>query len=474
MLLKKTKIVATISDRNCSPEFLRNLFEAGMNVVRINTAHQDLASAKMVVENVRKVSDRIAILIDTKGPELRTTPMENGEGFEVKAGDEIKVYGNPDKASSAEGLYINYAGFVDDIHKNATILIDDGDIALKVKEKQKDFLVCVVNDPGVIKGRKSVNVPNSHIELPAVSAKDKEFIYWAIDNEIDFIAHSFVRSKNDLLQVQELLDSRKSHIKIIAKIENQEGVDNIDEILDHTYGIMVARGDLGVEIHAEKIPVIQRKLVEKCHRRKKPVIIATQMLHSMIEHSRPTRAEVSDVANAIYQRADAIMLSGETANGSHPLDAVKVMTKIAQEIEEHLHPVLDIHLLHVTAPVAYTLSKMLVEATNNLPIKALICDTASGRSARYLSAYRPSMTIFSKCYQKHVMRELALSYGVHSSFIDPREGKDDVAEVIVKSLVESNDLKKDDLVGVLAGRFNTLTGACFAEINLVEKLLSSL
>ncbi len=474
MLCKKTKIVATISDRNCAPEFLRELMEAGMNVVRINTAHQELANANMLIDNVRKVSDRIAILVDTKGPELRITPMQNGIGIEVKEGDEIKVYGDPNQLSTDQALYVNYQDFVADVHLGATILIDDGDIAMKVKEKTTEYLLCVINDPGMIKGRKSVNVPNAHIHLPAVSKKDREFIQWAIDNEVDFIAHSFVRNKQDVMEVQEILDKANSHLKIIAKIENQEGVDHIDEILDHAYGIMVARGDLGVEIAAEKIPVIQRKLVEKCHRRKKPVIIATQMLHSMIEHSRPTRAEVSDVANAIYQRTDAIMLSGETANGVHPVEAVKVMSKIALEIEKNLHPILDVHLLHVTAPVAYTLSKMLVEASNNLPIRALLCDSTSGRTARYLSAYRPSVPIYAQCYQKHVMRELALSYGVQSSFIEPRNSKADIAKSVVKSLVDSNDISTSDLVGILAGRYQTKTGASFAEINEVGQLLTSL
>ena len=470
---KKTKIVATISDRNCSPEFIRELMNAGMNVVRLNTAHQELANAGKVIENVRKVSDKIAILVDTKGPELRTTAMQNGSGITVKKGDEIKVYGNPDQLSTDMALYINYANFVADVHQGAIILIDDGDIAMKVVEKTADYVLCVVNDAGVIKGRKSVNIPNAHIHLPAVSKKDKEFIQWAIDNDVDFIAHSFVRSKEDVIAVQEILDKGNSHLKIIAKIENQEGVDHIDEILDHVYGIMVARGDLGVEIHAEKIPVIQRKLVEKCHCRKKPVIIATQMLHSMIEHPRPTRAEVSDVANAIYQRADAIMLSGETASGAYPIEAVKVMSDIAREIEQHLHPLLDIHLSHLSAPVAYTLSKMLVEATNNLPIKALLCDSTSGRTARYLSAYRPSVPIYAQCYKKHVMRELALSYGVQSACIAPRNAKADFAKVVVESLVESNDIKTSDLVGILVGRYKTKTGASLAEINEVGQLLAT-
>ena len=473
MLRKKTKIVATISDRNCSPEFIRELLDAGMNVVRINTAHQELEGAKQLIDNVREVSDKVAILIDTKGPELRTTAMQNGEGIAVKEGDEIKVYGDPDQLSSDKALYINYKDFVADIKQEAIILVDDGEISMRVRAKTADYLVCIVNNPGLIKGRKSVNIPNAHIHLPAVSKKDREFIRWAIDNEVDFVAHSFVRNKEDVMAVQEILDEGKSHIKIIAKIENQEGVSNIDEILDHVYGVMVARGDLGVEIAAEKIPVIQRKLVEKCRCRKKPVIIATQMLHSMIEHPRPTRAEVTDVANAIYQRSDAIMLSGETASGAYPVEAVRVMSRIALEIEQHLHPLLDIHLLHVSAPVAYTLSKMLVEATNNLPIKALLCDSTSGRTARYLSAYRPSVPIYAQCYKPHVMRELALSYGVQSAFIAPRDAKTDYAKIVVQSAIDSHDIKPSDLVGILVGRYQTKTGASFAEINEAGQVLAS-
>ena len=472
MSLKKTKIVATISDKNCSPDFLHRLYLSGMNVVRLNTAHQKPDSAMKIIKNVRQVSDKIAILIDTKGPEIRLTDMEPGTGFEVKEGDVLRLSGNPEKISSPDHLYVNFAGFVADLHVGATILIDDGSLALKVTEKNDDHLECTVKEPGVLMGRKSVNVPHTRINLPALSDRDRVFINWAIDNELDFIAHSFVRCKEDVMEIQKILDARHSHLKIIAKIENQEGVNNIDEILNHVYGIMVARGDLGVEIAAEKIPVIQRQLIAMCQLRKKPVIIATQMLHSMIEHTRPTRAEVSDVANAIYQRADAIMLSGETAYGQHAAEAVKVMSKIAYEIEQHLHPLLDIHLLHVTAPVAYTLAHMLVDATNNLPIKALICDTISGRTARYLSAYRPSAPIFAKCYEEHTMRELSLSYGVHCSMMEKRKSNDDLVKEAVKTLVESHDITLDDMVGIIAGRFNTDRSASFVEINDARHLLS--
>ena len=471
MYLKKTKIVATISDKHCDVDFLQSLYDAGMNVVRLNTAHQDTSTAIKIVENVRKVSDKIAILIDTKGPEMRTTAMENGVGFEVKIDDTIIVAGCPEKLSSKEMLCINYLNFVHDVPVGAKLLIDDGDIALQVIEKTETHLVCKALDAGRINGRKSVNVPDGNINLPAVSEKDKQFIHWAIDNDLDFIAHSFVRSKNDLIEVQKILDERKSHLKIIAKIENQEGVDNIDEILDAAYGVMIARGDLGVEIAAEKIPIIQRLLMAKCQARKKPVIVATQMLQSMIEHPRPTRAEVSDVANAIFQRTDAIMLSGETAYGPYATEAVRTMTNVAQEIEQQLQPFVDLELIDVTEEVAATLAKMVVRSSIQLPIKAVVLDTTTGRTGRYVAAFRPHIPIFAKCYRSHVMRELALSYGVYGNIMEPRKTKDDFVKIAINSLLSQNCFQKNDLIAVLAGSFGPTAGATFMEICNAEKLV---
>ena len=401
---KKTKIVATISDKRCDVDFLSNLYIAGINVVRLNTAHQTLEQAKKVLDNVRKVSEQIAVLVDTKGPEMRTTAMQNDDGFDVNQGDVVVISGHAEKLSSEDRLYINYPEFVHDVPVGATILIDDGEIALKVTDKTPDYLLCTVLNAGKIKGRKSINATGVHVKLPSLTVKDIEFINWAIDNEVDFVAHSFVRNKQDVHNVQKILDEKNSHIKIIAKIENQQGVDNIDDILGSVYGIMVARGDLGVEIEAEKIPVIQRMLIKKCRERKKPVIIATQMLHTMIEHPRATRAEISDVANAIYQRTDAIMLSGETAYGMYPLEAVETMSKIAIEIEQNLQPDTNIQLNHVTEPVTATLSISAVEATNKLPIKAIVIDTITGRTRRYIATYRPSVPVIAKCYKSHSMR----------------------------------------------------------------------
>ena len=461
---KKTKIICTISDRNCSVEFIKSLYEEGMNVVRINSAHAALDSALNIVKNTRKVSDKIAILIDTKGPEIRITEMGQGNGFAVKQGDTVMFEDNPAGVSGNGLLYTNYQNFTSEVPKGAKILIDDGEISLSVIRKRQGVLYCIVENDGVIKGRKSINIPNVSLKLPSISAKDKEYILWAIENNLDLIAHSFVRNKKDLMQVQKILDEHKSPIKIIAKIENQEGVDNIDEILTHCYGIMVARGDLGVEIEYQKIPIIQRMIIEKCIRRSKPVIIATQMLHTMIEHPRPTRAEVSDVANAIYQRTDAIMLSGETASGKYAKEAVATMRSIALEVERNLAPLYDMELQNVTHPTAGVLCEELVNATKKLPIKAMVFDTRSGRTGRYLSSFRPQVPIYAMCYSPNIMRLLALSYGVHSYSLRTEKSKDKFIRNSIKKLLQDNCFSEKDVIGLIGGSFGPSAGATFTEI----------
>ena len=465
--MKKTKIICTISDANCEVEFIRQLYLNGMNVARINSAHATIEGAQTVVDNIRAVSDKIGILIDTKGPEVRLTAMENSVGFIVKEGDKIEIKDGPDKACSSKTLYTTCPFFVNDVPVGATILIDDGSIELNVKEKYDDRLLCEVQNSGAIKGKKSINVPNVHISLPALTEKDKIFVKWAIDSNIDFIAHSFVRTKEDLLEIQEILDAEKSHIKIISKIENSQGIDNIDEILTHCYGVMIARGDLGVEIAAEKLPLIQRNLIQKCRARKKPVIVATQMLHSMIENPRPTRAEVSDVANAILQSTDAIMLSGETASGKYPVEAVKTMSKIALETEESLPVPPDVDLVNVTKPIAGVLARSLVAATLKLPVKAIIFDTWSGRTGRYLAEFRPKVPIYAMCYNGYTMRELALTYNIYGYPFEISGTKEGFVENSIKILTEDGKLSKGDLVGFIGGSFNDELGATYMEFKYV-------
>lgn len=464
---KKTKIICTISDINCEVDFIRELYRNGMNVARINSAHATVEGAEKIVENVRAVSDKIAILIDTKGPEVRLTSMENAVGFVAKEGDTIEIRNGSGCASSSKCLYTNCECFVEDVPVGSDILIDDGSIGLKVVEKNDNALICSVCNNGVIKGKKSVNVPNVHISLPALTDKDRIFLNWAIDADIDFIAHSFVRNKEDLMEIQGILDERKSHIKIISKIENQQGIDNLDDILSHCYGVMIARGDLGVEIPAEKIPLIQKKIVQRCRARKKPVIVATQMLHSMIESPRPTRAEVTDVANAITQSTDAIMLSGETASGKYPIEAVRTMSAIAIEMENTIDTSLDVNLEDVSKPIAAVLARSLVAATLQIPVKAIILDTWTGRTGRYLAEFRPKVPIYAMCYNAFTMRELALTYDIYCYKFEIAGSKEGFVQNSIRILLEDGKISKGDLVGFIGGSFNDELGATYMEFKYV-------
>jgi pyruvate kinase len=380
MMLKQTKIVASISDERCEVEFIRDLFDAGMNVVRMNTAHASREGFEKLINNVREVSNRIAILMDTKGPEVRTTPLQGGEPIPFKIGDRVKVVGNPALETTREQIAVSYPGFVNDLSVGGDILIDDGDLELKVIEKTDDYLLCEAQNEATLGNRKSVNVPGVRINLPSLTEKDRNNILYAIEKDIDYIAHSFVRNKQDVLDIRQILDQYGSDIRIIAKIENQEGVDNIDEILEVADGVMVARGDLGIEVPQERIPGIQRLLIKKCILAKKPVIVATQMLHTMIKNPRPTRAEVTDIANAIYYRTDALMLSGETAYGKYPVEAVKTMAKIAAQAEKDKLAENDIRipLIDGSNDVTAFLAKQAVKATSKLNIRAIITDSFSG------------------------------------------------------------------------------------------------
>ncbi len=473
---KKTKIVATVSDKRCDVEFIRSLYEAGMNAVRINSAHVTPESASKIVDNVRQVSEQIAIIIDTKGPEIRLTGMsdEYAKGIAVAAGDIVRVMGtDEDLKSTPEIIYMNDASIFNDVPTGAAILIDDGELEMEVVEKKDKMLICQVKNGGVLKPRKSVNVPGVKIDLPSVTEKDRRFIEWAIEKDLDFIAHSFVRKKEDVMEVKRIIKAHNSPIRIISKIENREGVDNIDEILEATYGVMVARGDLGVEIPAEQIPITQRYIVKKCIESKTPVIIATQMLHSMITNPRPTRAEVSDIASAIYQRVDAVMLSGETANGDYPVEAVSTMARVAVEIERDTinnAPNLDLNMVRINNEITAQLSRSAVRACQNLPVKAIVIDTLSGRTGRYLSAFRGQKPVYAVCYRKSVMRQLAISYGVYAIHREPAENHDSFLLSILYYLEDKKWLYKEDLIVVIGGSFGAAKGASFMEIGNVLNL----
>ena len=458
--MKRTKIVATISDKRCEIGFLRELYEAGMNVVRLNTAHQTLDEAMKVVRNVRAVSDQIALLIDTKGPEVRTCDIV--VPVRVEKGEIIFMTG--DRTLVAEKLiHVSYEHFVRDVQIGDKILVDDGDVELIVRDKKENCLELEASNPGEIKDKKSINVPGVNMHLESLSDKDRKFIQFAMDNKLDFIAHSFVRNKQDVMEIQQILDEQHSNIKIIAKIENQEGVNHIDEILDHVYGVMVARGDLAIEIDAEKIPLIQRYIVNKCIESKKPVIIATQMLHTMIDHPRPTRAEVSDIANAVFSGTDAIMLSGETAYGDYPLEAVKVMSRVAEANESILPPDANRNLVRINNEITAALARVAVRMTTMLPIEAIVVDTNSGRTARYLSAFRGGLPVYARCYDEHVMRELALSFGVRPYFSVKPHSRDEFMRDIPQVLLQ-NGYQPEDQILVIGGSFGHVRGASFLEV----------
>ena len=461
MLLKQTKIVASISDRRCDVDFIKQLFDAGMNVVRMNTAHASREGFEALIANVRAVSNRIAILMDTKGPEVRTTA--NAEPIPYQIGERVKIVGNPDLETTRECIAVSYPNFVRDLNVGGTILIDDGDLELRVIDKTDDYLICEVQNEATLGSRKSVNVPGVRINLPSLTEKDRNNILYAIEKDIDFIAHSFVRNRQDVLDIREILDAHNSDIKIIAKIENQEGVDNIDEILDYAYGVMVARGDLGIEIEAEKIPKIQRYIVKKCIESKKPVIIATQMLHTMIEHPRPTRAEISDIANAVYMGTDAIMLSGETAYGAYPEEAVTVMREVAEENEGTVPPDAGRSLVRINNEITAALARSAVKTALMLPIKAIVVDTLSGRTARYLSAFRSDLPVYARCYNERVMRELALSFGVYPYYTEKPMSRDEFMNDLPEMLMQ-NGIKADDYVVVVGGSFGHGKGASFIEV----------
>ena len=464
--MKQTKIVASVSDRRCGVDFIRQLYNAGVNVVRMNTAHATEEGLKDIIRNVREVSRHIGILIDTKGPEVRTTGCE--APIEYKTGDVVKLFGRPDVDSTHDIVNLSYENFAADIQEGDHVLFDDGALDMLVIGINGPAVIAQVQNDGVLGAHKSVNVPGRHIALPALTPKDRKNIMLAIDQDIDFIAHSFVRSAADVRAVQAILDAYNSDIKIISKIENQEGVDNIDEIIDVSYGIMIARGDLGIEVPIEHIPGIQRKIIRKCIEKKKPVIVATQMLHTMINNPRPTRAEVTDIANAVYSSTDALMLSGETASGKYPIEAVQTMAAIAEQAE------LDRMQSTLVAPLAPNcdirdfMAHAAIEATEKLGVKGIITDSTTGMTARALAAFRGPHPVLAICYTDKLQRLLNLSYGVISVYQKDHIDPERLFLAAVRMLRQKGYVDLNDKIAYLSGNVGAGGATKFLEINAVR------
>jgi pyruvate kinase len=446
---KQTKIICTIAGNRCEPDFIRQLVASGMNMARLNTAHITTQEADTIIANIRTVSDRIGILIDTKGPEVRTCEM--ADPIELQAGDTIHIAANH---VPENGFQVNYEDFVEEIPVGSSILLDDGEIQLSVIDRIDGELVCTALNDGAIKSRKSVNVPDAQLSMPALTEKDSDFIDWATRSDVEFIAHSFVRNRDDVMAVQSILNTRKSPIKIIAKIENREGVDNLDSILDVAHGVMVARGDLGIEIPAEEVPIIQKQMIRTCIRRIKPVITATQMLHTMIDNPRPTRAEVSDVANAIYDGTDAVMLSGETAYGKYPVEAVQTMADIARNVEVHKNaPDYKLPVFQQAQELMSRnhLAKAAVSMAMSIPAKAIITSTKSGDTSQICASYRGKTPIFALSKSSRTVRELSLSYGVYAVQVDIPDTTDQLVKTCLRKLLDEGHIEKDDLIVFIGG-----------------------
>ena len=453
--IKRTKIVCTLGPASQSEEVLRELILNGLNVCRFNFSHGSHEEHKGRIDMVKKVREElnrpIAILLDTKGPEIRTGNFADPEVL-LEEGSEFTITMD-EVVGTKEICTVSYKGLADDVKEGDTILIDDGLVGLRVKSVENGNIKCIVENSGIVKNHKGVNVPGVKINLPAITPKDVSDIEFGIREGIDMIAASFVRKASDVLAIREILEKNNAgDVLILSKIENQEGVENIDEILQVSDGIMVARGDLGVEIPTEEIPIVQKMIIKKCNELAKPVITATQMLDSMIRNPRPTRAEVTDVANAIYDGTDAIMLSGETAAGKYPVEAVKVMASIAKRIEQTLD--YD-RMLKEKGSKNVTVTDAISHATCttavDLNASAIITSTSSGYTAKMVSKFRPQAPIIAATSNEAVMRRLALTWGVCPIKSALAGNTDEVIEKSIEASIENGYVKNGELVVITAG-----------------------
>lgn len=455
--MKKTKIVCTIGPASESVDYLVKMIDAGMNVARLNFSHGDFEEHGARIKNIREASKitgkMVAILLDTKGPEIRTHNMKEGKVV-FSSGDVVRVAMN-EVEGTKEKFSVSYAQLINDVHPGSHILLDDGLIDLLVTDIDMDNqeIVTTVQNAGTLKNKKGVNVPGVSVNLPGITDKDAADIRFGLSQDVDFIAASFVRRATDVLEITKILEEENmTHVKIIPKIENQEGVDNIDEILKVSDGLMVARGDLGVEIPTEEVPIAQKSLIQKCNALGKPVITATQMLDSMQSNPRPTRAEASDVANAIFDGTDAIMLSGETAAGDYPVEAVQTMARIAIRTEEAIVNQDSFTLkAYDQGDMTEAIGQSVGHTARNLNIDTIVAATESGHTAQMISKYRPKSTIVAVTFSERTMRGLALSWGVYPTVSEKPESTDDMFNLATGIAQEKGYAKEGDLIIITAG-----------------------
>ena len=455
-IMRKTKIVCTIGPSSESLPAIKQLIMAGMNVARLNFSHGDYEEQGNRIINIRQackeLNKTVAILLDTKGPEIRTGKLKE-DSYELVQ-DETLILTTEDILGDNKRLSVTYKGLPQDVKIGSTILIDDGLIGLSVTDIRGNDIICRIVNGGTIKSKKGVNVPGVKISLPGITEKDANDIRFGIEQGIDFIAASFVRKASDVLEIRQLLEEHNAtHIQIISKIENQEGVDNLDEILEVSDGLMVARGDLGVEIPAEEVPLVQKRMIKKCNLAGKPVITATQMLDSMQRNPRPTRAEASDVANAIFDGTDAIMLSGETAAGKYPVESVLTMSRIAERAEAALdyREILSRQSRAQQTSITEAISQSVANAALDLDVKAIITPTESGYTARMVSKYRPKAPIIAVTRNEDVKRRLCLVWGVVPVSGKEAHDTDEMFRSAVDNSINEGHVRMGDLVIITAG-----------------------
>lgn len=455
--MKKTKIICTMGPNTNDRELMRKLIQNGMDIARFNFSHGDYEEQKARMDMLKELREEekkpIAILLDTKGPEIRTGILKDGKKVTLKEGETF-ILTSEEVVGDERKVSITYSGLVQDVTKGKRILIDDGLMELEVMEKTESDIICRVVNGGELGERKGINVPNVPVRLPAFTEKDKEDIAFGVEQGIDFIAASFVRSAECVLEIKALLKNLNApYIPIIAKIENEEGIKNIDEIIRCADGVMVARGDLGVELPPEKIPYIQKMLIQKCNESYKPVITATQMLDSMIRNPRPTRAEVTDVANAVFDGTDAVMLSGETAQGKYPVEALKMMVHIVENAEEHLDytTIMDQNAIKRKRGISSAIGYSTVAAADTLQAKCIITPTVTGATARVVSKFRPKTPIYGVSPNEASLRRMQMFWGVCPMRSLLFHTTEDICSGAIEMLNAKQIIESGDVVVLTAG-----------------------
>lgn len=455
--MQKTKMIFTIGPASDNKETLKSLINVGMNAARLNFSHGTHESHKKVIDLIRdlrkELNKYVAIVVDIKGPKIRTHNFK-GDSAEIVKGTPFTIICGEEILGDSTKCSISYEDLYKEVKKGNTILVDDGLLSFTVNAIEGKSILCTADLNGTISNHKGVNVPNVSIGLPAVTSKDIDDLKFACEMEADMVAASFIRKPQDVVDVKRILNENGGeNIKVITKIETQEGVDNIDDIIKEADGVMVARGDMGVEIPIENVPIAQKMIIDKCNKAGKIVITATQMLDSMIRNPRPTRAEASDVANAIYDGTDAVMLSGESASGSYPIEAAATMAKIAQNTEKHIDYKEVLNKLRESSltNLSNAISLATCSTASELNAAAIITATQSGLTARMISKYKPACPIIAVTPHEKVARSLALNFGV-TTILSPRiTSTDELIATCVKRAVEENLIKKGDIIVIAAG-----------------------